>query len=135
MPAAIVSAFRSSASPPASLRVQQRPMSPSVRAAGARAVEARRSKLPDSALPIAPGLPTGHLELDAHLPAGGWPLRALTQLCLSRPGMGEMQLMLPCLQAVQRAGGLVMLFDAPPDLPDMALDAAQLLRVETACLQ
>ena len=94
----------------------------------------------DPVHPGAPRLPTGHPALDARLPGGGWPLRALTELSAFRPGAREMSVLAPCLQALQHAGRLLMFFDAPAALSGAALvqqglDPAQLLRVETACLQ
>lgn len=57
--------------------------------------------------------PSGFAALDAQLPGGGWPCRALTELLLPRPGLGEMRLLAPALVA---ATTTVMLFD-PPALP------------------
>jgi protein ImuA len=57
--------------------------------------------------------PSGFAALDAQLPGGGWPCRALTELLLPRPGLGEMRLLAPVLTATSTA---VMLFD-PPALP------------------
>lgn len=42
-------------------------------------------------------LATGHAELDAILPGGGWPAAALTELFYSTPGQGELRLLLPTL--------------------------------------
>ncbi len=42
-------------------------------------------------------VPSGHAELDAHLPDGGWPRAALTELLSARPGTGEMRLLAPVL--------------------------------------
>ena len=60
--------------------------------------------------------PSGFAELDAELPGGGWPARALTELLLPHPGIGELRLLAPALAALQRQGRSVMLFD-PPALP------------------
>ena len=60
-----------------------------------------------------PVRPSGFPALDAQLPGGGWPCRALTELLLPRPGLGEMRLLAPALAA---ATATVMLFD-PPALP------------------
>jgi protein ImuA len=64
---------------------------------------------------------TGFERLDAQLPGGGWPRRALTELLLARPGVGEVRLVAPSLVAVQQAGRLVMLFDPPVGLSAGAL--------------
>lgn len=60
--------------------------------------------------------PSGYPELDLALPGGGWPVRALTELLLPHPGVGEMRLVAPALAALQARQLGVMLFD-PPALP------------------
>lgn len=85
-----------------------------------------------------PGLPTGFHELDAQLPGGGWPRRALSELLLPHPGIGEIRLMAPALVAMQQAGRLVMLFDPPAvlsgwALAGMGLAVEQLLLIQSAC--
>lgn len=64
---------------------------------------------------------TGFAALDAQLPGAGWPRRALTELLLPHPGIGEIRLVAPSLAAAQRAGRLVMLFDPPAALSAGAL--------------
>ncbi|MBC8056682.1 MAG: hypothetical protein H7Y61_08890, partial [Rhizobiales bacterium] len=64
---------------------------------------------------------TGFGALDAQLPGAGWPRRALTELLLPHPGVGEIRLVAPSLVAAQRAGRLVMLFDPPASLSACAL--------------
>ena len=59
------------------------------------------------------GLASGFGELDAVLPGGGWPTRALTELLLPHPGVGELRLLAPVLAAVQRSGRSLMWFDPP----------------------
>ena len=59
---------------------------------------------------------SGHAELDAVLPGGGWPARALTELLLPHPGIGEWRLLAPALAALQAQQRGVMLFD-PPAVP------------------
>ena len=66
-------------------------------------------------------LSSGFPALDAQLPGGGWPRRALTELLLAHPGVGEIRLLAACLVATQRAGRLVMLFDPPAALSASAL--------------
>lgn len=58
-------------------------------------------------------LPSGHPELDAQLPGGGWPLRALTELLLPHAGLGELRLLAPALAALQRQQRSLMWFDPP----------------------
>jgi len=86
----------------------------------------RRAALP------ADGEPTGHPALDALLPHGGWPRRALTELLLPAEGMGELALLLPSLARITRAGGLVVLV-GPPCIP--YAPAWQAAGVELSCLQ
>jgi protein ImuA len=43
------------------------------------------------------GLPSGYPKLDRHLPGGGWPQYALTEILLEHYGMGELQLLMPAL--------------------------------------
>lgn len=45
----------------------------------------------------ASGLSTGYAKLDRHLPGGGWPLHALTEIFTEQYGVGELQLLMPAL--------------------------------------
>ena len=79
---------------------------------------------------------SGFPELDAQLPGGGWPRRALTELLLPHPGIGELRLLAASLAGLQRSGRLVMLFDPPAPLAagalvQLGLDVAQLLVIHT----
>ena len=79
---------------------------------------------------------SGFDGLDAQLPGCGWPRRALTELLLPHPGIGEIRLLAPCLAAAQRDGRLVMLFDPPAQLSaaawmQLGLAMEQLLVVHT----
>jgi protein ImuA len=81
-------------------------------------------------------LPSGFPTLDAQLPGGGWPRRALTELLLPHPGIGEIRLLCASLVATQKADRLVMLFDPPAQLSAAALaqfgfDVEQLLIINT----
>ena len=69
-----------------------------------------------SAAIAADGEPTGHAALDALLPQGGWPRRALTELLLPADGVGELSLLLPTLARCTQAGERVAVI-APPYLP------------------
>ena len=78
---------------------------------------------------------TGFAELDAELPGNGWPRRAITEVLLPHPGIGEMRLFAPALRAAQ-AGRIVMLFDPPLDpsasaVAALGIDIEQLLIVTT----
>ena len=69
-----------------------------------------------SAAIAADGEPTGHDALDALLPQGGWPRRALTELLLPADGVGELALLLPTLARMTQAGSTVAVI-APPYVP------------------
>lgn len=45
-----------------------------------------------------PTLPSGFTALDAELPGGGWPLRAVTELLTPQPGVLEWRLLAPALR-------------------------------------
>ena len=62
------------------------------------------------------GEPSGHALLDAALPHGGWPRRALTELLLPAAGVGELALLLPSLARLTAGGSRVVLV-APPFIP------------------
>ncbi len=62
------------------------------------------------------GEPTGIAGLDAWLPQGGWPRRALTELLLPADGIGELSLLLPTLARLTQDDGIVALV-APPYVP------------------
>jgi protein ImuA len=81
-------------------------------------------------------VPSGFAALDAELPGGGWPRRALTELLLPHAGIGEVRLLTSPLVTAQRAGRLVMVFDPPAALSAEALaglgfDVEELLVVNT----
>ncbi|TDM09137.1 MAG: hypothetical protein C4K60_07375 [Ideonella sp. MAG2] len=59
--------------------------------------------------------PTGWPALDAGLPGGGWPSRALTELLLPTPGLGELRLLAPLLARLSRQGR-ALLWVHPPAL-------------------
>ncbi len=61
-------------------------------------------------------VPTGFSGLDAVLPGGGLPARALTEVMHARHGIGELQLVLPALARLSRGGRWVALV-APPFIP------------------
>ncbi len=48
-------------------------------------------------------VPSGCARLDAELPDGGWPLGTLIEFLLPEPGVGELSLLLPALQALAAA--------------------------------
>lgn len=57
--------------------------------------------------------PSGWPQLDAALPAHGWPESALSEILLSTEGIGELRLVLPLLARLTRAGRRIVLV-APP---------------------
>jgi cell division inhibitor SulA/protein ImuA len=61
-------------------------------------------------------VPTGHAELDAELPGGGWPRGNLTEILVDRSGLGELSLLLPALARLSAQDGWLALV-APPWLP------------------
>lgn len=60
--------------------------------------------------------PTGHAQLDAALPGGGWPEAALSEILAPADGIGELRLVLPTLARHTQAGRDVVLI-APPYVP------------------
>ncbi len=69
-----------------------------------------------SLAPAARTLATGYAELGRELPGGGWPTGALTEILGLQEGIGELQLVLPALAKLTRAGKRVVWL-APPHLP------------------
>ena len=47
-------------------------------------------------------IPTGFGELDSHLPGGGWPLGAITEIFVDGYGIGELGLLMPALAALTK---------------------------------
>ncbi len=58
---------------------------------------------------------SGYSALDAELPGGGWPQRALTELLLAGSGWGEMRLLAPALARVGATGRGVLLLGPPAE--------------------
>ena len=48
------------------------------------------------------GLASGYPRLDQHLPGGGWPRHALTEILLDHYGTGELQLLMPALATLSQ---------------------------------
>lgn len=74
---------------------------------------------------------TGHKGLDDLLPGGGWPVGALSEVFTPRLGCGELQLVMPWLARLTRAGGRVALLRPPllPYAPALAQSGVILSRV------
>ena len=81
-------------------------------------------------------LSSGHADLDACLPGGGWPLGHLVELLQERPESHVWQLVLPALvRALDRRSGPVVVIGAPqmpfaPALAAQGLKAPRLLQVQ-----
>lgn len=60
--------------------------------------------------------PTGHAQLDAALPGGGWPESSLSEILVAKTGIGELRLLWPTLARLTAAGERVVLV-GPPHLP------------------
>ncbi|RXV64134.1 translesion DNA synthesis-associated protein ImuA [Burkholderia stabilis] len=65
------------------------------------------------------GVDTGHPNLSAELPGGGWPVGALVELLAQQPGIGELRLLAPVLS--RAAGKPVVLIQPPHALQPLAL--------------
>lgn len=74
-------------------------------------------------------LSTGFAVLDELLPGGGWPRGALTEVLLSRQGIGELRLLTPALARLSEADGWLA-WVAPPYVPYAAALAAVGIRLE-----
>lgn len=61
--------------------------------------------------------PSGYAELDAELPGGGWPLGAVTEVLYTRPGQGELRLLLPYLARQSREDQRWQVWFNPPFRP------------------
>lgn len=64
-----------------------------------------------------PTIPTGFDLLDASLPGGGWPTRALTEILSAQAPLCEWRLLGPSLPSLVADGGLILLV-APPQQPN-----------------
>jgi len=58
---------------------------------------------------------TGHPQLDAELPNGGWPRSSLVELMVQQHGIGEMQLLRPFLSGLSQKQRVAMI--QPPYVP------------------
>jgi len=66
--------------------------------------------------PPADALPTGFPALDAVLPDAGWSMGALTEILVSRDGIGELRLAMPALAELS-ARGRWLAWVGPPYVP------------------
>lgn len=74
---------------------------------------------------------TGFAALDERLPGGGWPCGALTEILLSRPGIGALRLLLPALARLSREARWLSWVTPPyiPYAPALAAAGVQLSRI------
>ena len=70
----------------------------------------------DFAQVVTPSVPTGYAELDVHLPGAGWPTGVITEIHVERPGIGELQLVMPAAARLTQAERWQVMI-APPYLP------------------
>jgi hypothetical protein len=91
----------------------------------------------DCARVAVPSVPSGFAELDVWLPGGGWPAGALTELYVERPGIGELQLVMPAAARLTQSERWITLV-APPYLPYApalavhGIELSRLLLVQTS---
>ena len=50
--------------------------------------------------PAERGLSSGYKQFDRHLPGGGWPRAALTEILVEQYGIGELRLLMPALASL-----------------------------------
>jgi cell division inhibitor SulA/protein ImuA len=62
------------------------------------------------------GTPTGHPQLDATLPGGGWPTNAIMEMVTPQWGMGELHLLLPLMRTITQQKRWI-LWISPPYIP------------------
>ncbi len=82
-----------------------------------------------------PVLCSGFSALDAELPGGGWPCRAVSEVLSAQPSVLEWRLIGPALRGVVAAGGTVVVVGPPktPHLPGLqhsGIDAGHLVWVQ-----
>lgn len=70
----------------------------------------------DFAQVATPSVATGYAELDVHLPGAGWPAGVITEIHVERPGIGELQLVMPAAARLTQAERWLVMI-APPYLP------------------
>jgi protein ImuA len=83
-------------------------------------------------------IPTGHPQLDAQLPGGGWPVGSMVEVLQQQKGRHHWQLLLPALvQALGEKPGPVVLVNAPlepfvPSLQARGISPDRMLWVKAA---
>ena len=86
--------------------------------------------------PPASALTTGFPALDEVLPDAGWPMGALTEILVSREGVGELRLVLPALAELgaRVESDLAVVEDVREKLRAAQLEASGLLDIERRVL-
>lgn len=77
---------------------------------------------------------TGHAALSSQLPGGGWPTGTLVELLQQQPGIGEMRLLRPALQACAERRIVLLQPPHPPQalaLAALGLPPSRLLWLRT----
>ena len=78
---------------------------------------------------------SGHIDLDATLPGGGWPLGALSEILIEADGHGELSLLMPVLARLSEGERPIVMVD-PPYLPyPVAMSQARLRSARVHVLQ
>ena len=100
------------------------------------AVEAAVWRGNELGTPVTATVPTGWKVLDAELPGGGWPCRALTEVLQPQPSTCEWRLLGPALRTVVACGQTVVIVGPPkhPHLPGLrheGIDDKHLVWVHT----
>lgn len=78
---------------------------------------------------------TGHAALSSQLPGGGWPVGTLVELLQQQPGIGEMRLLRPALQACAERRIVLLQPPHPPQalaLAALGLPPSRLLWLRTS---
>jgi len=85
----------------------------------------------DCARVAVPSTPSGFPELDTWLPGGGWPVSALTEIYVERPGIGELRLVMPAVARLTQSERWITLVAPPylPYAPALAAHGVQLSRL------
>lgn len=83
-----------------------------------------------------PSHSTGHAALDRQLDDTGWPIGALSECLVDRPGIGELQLVLPVLKKVVASGKVAFWINPPcvpyaPALARSGIDLEQVVVIHT----
>lgn len=96
----------------------------------------RADALAHSASAAGAALSSGHVELDAQLPGGGWPVGALCEILQSVHHQNEWRLLLPALRTLTQKIVLVGAPFAPfgPGLAGQGLDVRHLLWIQADAL-